>query len=458
MPRPTPRTTYIEVMPRLKNPPLRTYGKALPRTPARRPQRAVAVNSMAMPAAISTVTTNLNSTTTISRTEQCFQITTENALSNVIDHPVNAANHDVFPWLSRIAIYFDTYRFTSLHFRYVPSCAVTQTGQITFAIDYDPCDANIGINSQTLAAMAGSVTTQLYRNSVLRYAPTSSPTTTHKFYTSQNVDYNSDARFNHLGRLLICYQANITTPTSLGTLYADYTVILSNPQDVGAGFSDNGTVAATVGGLTATDPLGTVETAVVSTTKPDSNATPAKTKRIVKIIDGIITVIGKVAPYIGIIAKLFLAEQMPLLSGHYTDVAGDLHPITLADAPGDTFIVLHSTQCRQGTIVAHFWGTFTTAYVNSYPVITLMCSTNITIVTKITWPNNTVSACYLAAVPMTTAVTIIAEFDFNDTSLESAWVKPVITEAHTNLPCSWTSIDSNTANYFNIFAKSDIVT
>lgn len=48
---------------------------------------------------------------------------------------INPANSGVFPWLYRIAINFEKYRFRKLKFTYYPRCGSTQAGQAVLAVD-----------------------------------------------------------------------------------------------------------------------------------------------------------------------------------------------------------------------------------------------------------------------------------------------------------------------------------
>jgi hypothetical protein len=54
---------------------------------------------------------------------------------------INPANHDLFPWLSRIALNFEKYRFKRLCFCLKTQTSTTTPGSVMMAIDYDPSDA-----------------------------------------------------------------------------------------------------------------------------------------------------------------------------------------------------------------------------------------------------------------------------------------------------------------------------
>jgi len=441
---------------RTYNPPREMVEQRESRSRSPRPVAASDVRIVSKPlaAAVSTVTTQQSYHTVVARSEMCYKVSMDADLNHLTDHPVNPANDSLFPWLSKIAPYFEFYEFEKLQFRYVPSCGTQTQGQLTLAIDYDPVDLNIGIDEQILSAMAGSVATQLFTPATLLFNKSALAQTTHKFYTSQDDDYEEGARLKHIGRLLTYITTSVQEKTTFGTLYVDYVVRFTNAQDAGPGFSNNAVVSTSQGGATQNDPLGDVVNSNVISTKPNTTASKSKTKRVVKIINGIMTVVAKVAPYISFVAKLFLADYCPPLPGHYWDALNVEHALALADVPGESVAILKSTQCRKGTILCHLYGTFTVLQNGHYPMIFMTCSTNLTLTSKITWPYNAVSSAYLIG-PIVTSITYVGEFEFNNFDTDTAWLKPVVMDVNSN-STGWVSIASNTANYLNVFTKQDL--
>jgi len=405
-----------------------------------------------LPAAQTTVTTNTAFKTVINRSEMCHQVVLETDLTKMFDYPINPGCDQLFPWLSKLASSFDMYEFNALKFRYVPSCGSTTQGQITMAIDYDPTDTNVGLTQSDLASMGGSAQSQLYTPFVMAMKKEAIPVAQHKFYVSSESVYDQSARLNHVGRLLYYIAADPTVKTTYGTLYVDYSVVMYNPQTSGPGFSNNGTVKNTTKGSTGTDVFGTVDQASLVTTKPDETATPNKTRRIVKIIDGIMNVIAKVAPYVSIVAKLFLLDYCPPFPGTYLNHAGVATPLAIADIPGDTVLVVNSAKCRSGSVFVHVYGTYTTLVNASRPVITLAHSTNVDIKVVIQVPTYLDTDRYLPATPVLATATALFEFDFNEHTSESAWMKPVVSQSGTDVLPAW-SVDTTICN---VFTKADI--
>jgi len=58
-----------------------------------------------------------------------------------VAYRINPANYDLFPWLSRIALNFEKYRFRRLCFCLKTQTSTTTPGSVMMAVDYDPSDA-----------------------------------------------------------------------------------------------------------------------------------------------------------------------------------------------------------------------------------------------------------------------------------------------------------------------------
>jgi len=326
------------------------------------------------------------------------------------------------------------------------------------AVDYDPCDQNVGLTQSGLASMSGSSTSQLYTGFSMRLNPSMLPMQSHKFFTSATDDYSSDARFRDCGRFLLFVTATVTTPLTLGSIFVDYEVAFASPQEPAVPFSNTGTALSTLGGATATDPLGTIDNANVINTAPDDKGSVQQAKPIVKIIDTIVTVVAKIAPFIGLVVKAFLGEHVPLLPGQYLNNEGAMVPISLADVPGNLFVVLHSSQCRSGTVSVAFYGSFLVSVQYVYPTILLATSNNITTKRLMSWPNDFVRTAYPfngSGNRQNTSVNSLYEFDFTDLTVPDAWMKFVIVESNGNA-ANWLSIASAQGNSINIYAKPDL--
>jgi hypothetical protein len=426
----TTTTTTTTVRP----PAQRRVAKRVPKRTIQiaRPSYRQMVNTVTRPVnvATSTINTNMAFSSTIARSELAIPVVLEADSQRLFDFSINPSNHTLFPWLSNIAPFFDMYSFKELRIRYVPSCPSTTQGQFTMAIDYDPTDSNTGIQQAQLASMAGSLTTQLYTPCVMNLNLSSLPVGVHKFYTSSDDSYTDTARFNHVGRLLYIVSADPTAKTTYGSIFVDYTVVLYNLQDVGPGYTTNASAANNNAGNGATDPLGLPAKITVESHKPDEKATTHKTKRVVRVLNDVATVVAQVAPFLSAVAKALLPEYMPdPMLGHFYDLEGVETLGTLADVPGDTFLLLKSSECRKGTLIGHFYGTYTNVTASSYPYIAYYVSANLKVTNRVNSPNSAFASYYTANVARDTTVTSITDFEFLTTDSDVAWIKPTIAGA-----------------------------
>jgi len=149
---------------------------------------------------------------------------------------INPANRNLFPWLARIAVNYESYEFKFLCFEYVPTVAATTGGGLAMMVDFDatdesPADKETMLNSkdgtsdviwrhQTLPVKKDDVLTLGKRRYTLR----------DNAYADDSVSYplNTDARAFDVGYFNI---AQYGTPAgTMGELRISYVVDLITPQ------------------------------------------------------------------------------------------------------------------------------------------------------------------------------------------------------------------------------------
>lgn len=88
----------------------------------------------------------------------------------VVTIALNSANGELCPWLSRVALGYELYRFRRLEFTYTPTCSTTRGGMIVMAVDYDATDAPPA-NKQAISGYDGSVRSNIWAKLTLRAKP-----------------------------------------------------------------------------------------------------------------------------------------------------------------------------------------------------------------------------------------------------------------------------------------------
>lgn len=140
-------------------------------------------------------------------------------------HPVNPANPAIFPWLSQIASRFDLYQFKKLKICYEPSCATTATGNVMFAVDFDPTDATFTQKSEFLNTRTHCRSAPWDKCSVsCLYEDLSRRKT---YITAQN-----DTQFSDAAATASLYFGTIgqAGTSVIGEVYIEYSVLLQSPQ------------------------------------------------------------------------------------------------------------------------------------------------------------------------------------------------------------------------------------
>jgi len=182
------------------------------------------------PPRISTNNTNGRVTTTVKHREFISDIAASTEYA-VTKYSINPGDSRTFPWLSRMAKLFETYKFRDLKFSYEPTCGSATPGSVNLAIDFDASDD----------APPSKIQLMSYHNAK-RISPWSATTyvATHqdlsKFaisrYTRASTQPpNTDIKTYDVGNFFIAVSGvDGASLPEVGELYVEYTVELYTPQ------------------------------------------------------------------------------------------------------------------------------------------------------------------------------------------------------------------------------------
>lgn len=167
-------------------------------------------------------------------------------------HAINPGLGWEFPWLSKIAQRYESYRFNSLKYCFETESPTSATGAVMGVIDYDPTDPSPTDKIQALN----------YRDAV-RAAPWSdfclqaTQEDLHKrqTYFVRSGASNDDLRLYDTGNFFLCVQGQASTAL-VGELYVEYDVSLMTPQVGDLGWDH--AVWGEFTGSSNSDPFGTV--------------------------------------------------------------------------------------------------------------------------------------------------------------------------------------------------------
>lgn len=144
-----------------------------------------------------------------------------------IQLPVNPGMEETFPWLSMLAAGFETYKFHSLCFKYIPAVSTGTAGTVSIIPDYDSADT-IESHKQKLLAHQDSVIGPAYQNLIMR-SRTKNLHKSKEFYMRYGeLMANKDIKMYDVAKLIIYVQTAHTD--TLGSLWVEYDVSLITPQ------------------------------------------------------------------------------------------------------------------------------------------------------------------------------------------------------------------------------------
>lgn len=154
------------------------------------------------------------------------------AINNApVGFAINPGNEDLFPWLTSVAMSYETYRFRKLHFRYEPLVPTTSPGAVYLAVDYDAAEQAPGTKYDMMAYKSAT------RGSV--WSPFNMPLAASDLGTSVPARYTLDhypittqidIRMYNLGNLFIGAEGCESDGAVLGEIWVDYEVELFTPQ------------------------------------------------------------------------------------------------------------------------------------------------------------------------------------------------------------------------------------
>jgi len=149
---------------------------------------------------------------------------------------INPGNVNLFPWMAGLALNFETYKFRTLHFDYVPTCSVQNAGSVAMSIDYDVLDES-PVSKTEILTNKGARSSALWKNlrvsvknedaqglGLRRYCLAASE------YSAISVVYpdKADPKTYDLGyfNIALCN----STVEFTGELFVEYEVELHTPQ------------------------------------------------------------------------------------------------------------------------------------------------------------------------------------------------------------------------------------
>jgi hypothetical protein len=154
---------------------------------------------------------------------------TGTALFALSKHVINPGMPGLFPWLSKIAINYETYNFTKLQFHYETAVSTTTSGSILMAVDYDAGDAD-PLDKRQLMSYAHAVRSAAWQEDTYSCHVADLSKFVKERYVRKEEE-KGDIKTYDVGNFFIATQG--TPAAEMGELYVSYTVVLRTPQSAG---------------------------------------------------------------------------------------------------------------------------------------------------------------------------------------------------------------------------------
>jgi hypothetical protein len=147
---------------------------------------------------------------------------------SVLGLPINVGKATTFPWLSRIALNFEQYKFNRLKFSLKTQAPTTIPGSVILAIDYDPTDP-APLTKADMLQYEGATRSAPWNDCTVVAAPKNMARLS-KYYVSPANPLNSaDLRLQDVGNLFIATQGQ-SDDSVVSELWVEYEVDLITPQ------------------------------------------------------------------------------------------------------------------------------------------------------------------------------------------------------------------------------------
>lgn len=149
---------------------------------------------------------------------------------------INPGNPQMFPWCEHIATCFESYKFHSLKFTYIPRCPTTTPGSILFCPDTNPKDAPPTTESEALQNQKSKSSAPWAEFSIVL---TREMLNKRKTYFCRPLATDADVDLYDVGNLHIITSNNGAQSVPLGQMWMEYDVEFFTPEfrSPTAGFS-----------------------------------------------------------------------------------------------------------------------------------------------------------------------------------------------------------------------------
>jgi len=154
---------------------------------------------------------------------------TGGASFSVSGAPINPGISELFPWLSYIAMIYESYMFHNLRFVLVSLRPTSESGQSYLAIDYDAADAAPSSKFEMLNYKDASAAGVWTVNTMKASGRDEEALGRRRYVRNGSLSSNLDIKTYDVGNLFIAF-SGLASSVSAGSLFVEYDIELFTPQ------------------------------------------------------------------------------------------------------------------------------------------------------------------------------------------------------------------------------------
>lgn len=142
--------------------------------------------------------------------------------------PINSGLARSFPWLSKVASRYESYRFDRLSFAFETEAPTSSTGVVGLCVDFDPIDA-APVSKTAALSYEGAVRSAPWDCSAYHAKRSNLSKRKSYFVRCGNLSDSASLSLHDVGNLFVITKGQADTSV-IGELYVDYDIVLETPQ------------------------------------------------------------------------------------------------------------------------------------------------------------------------------------------------------------------------------------
>lgn len=174
-------------------------------------------------------TSNNRNTITVNHREYLRDVVTDVQGFDVHQYDVNPGLESAFPWISKIASAYETYKINKLTFEFITSTGTNRDGSVALIPDYDAKDDNLLQSKQKLMAYDGATRGPVWSDLKLQCKVSNLQKRKILYVRRAPVKSGEDIKLSDALSLIVVV-SGVNALVTLGEIWVSYSITFSTPQ------------------------------------------------------------------------------------------------------------------------------------------------------------------------------------------------------------------------------------